>query len=173
MTGRLIDLDEWPRLAKYFDDNQVALKKRNVASKNDRYWYRTIDKVSPGLAARPKLLFPDMRMTSRPVYDPGGLYPHHNLYFVVSEGWDLKVLGGLLFSRIVEATVAAYCVKMRGGTLRFQAQYLRQVRLPRPNQITSQQSAALAAAFEARDAEAATDVATEVYQLSSKVVRAL
>lgn len=167
----LVELDDWPLLMAYLTANSQTLRKRNVAARNDRRWYRTIDKVTAGLADRPKLLFPDMRMTSRPVYDPGGLYPHHNLYFVVSDTWDLKVLGGLLFSRIAEAVVEAYCVKMRGGTLRFQAQYLRQIRVPRPHDITPADAAALSDAFDRRDPHAATEVARRVYGLAEDVLR--
>ena len=171
--GRLVDLEDWPKLAVYYESHGEQIRKRRVAAKAGNFWYRTIDKVSPHLADRPKLLFPDMRMTSRPVYDPGGLYPHHNLYFVISEGWDLEVLGGLLFSKIVEATIAAYCVKMRGGTLRFQAQYLRQVRVPRPDQVTKAQARSLAKAFAKRDPDAATAVACDIYDLDPKAVAEL
>lgn len=163
----LVEINDWPRLAAYFERHAGALRKRNVASKNEHRWYRTIDKVTASLTDRPKLLFPDMRMTSRPVYDPGGLYPHHNLYYVVSDTWDLKVLGGLLFSRVTEATIEAYCVKMRGGTLRFQAQYLRQIRVPRPEDISESDALALADAFERRDPAAATEAALRVYGLSA------
>lgn len=38
-------------------------------------------------------------MTMHPVLDDGQTYPHHNLYFVTSQKWDLRVLGGLLLSR--------------------------------------------------------------------------
>jgi len=163
--NKLVALEDWPRLNAYLRSNEAGLRKRAIAKKDDRYWYRTIDKVTESLTPREKLLFPDMRMSSRPVYDPGGLYPHHNLYYVVSEMWDLKVLGGLLFSRVAEATIEAYCVKMRGGTLRFQAQYLRQVRVPLPDSIARRDAAALASAFESRDAQLATEVALRVYGL--------
>lgn len=163
---KLVELNDWPKLAAYFQANSAALRKRNVAARNEYRWYRTIDKVTASLIDRPKLLFPDMRMSSRPVYDSGGLYPHHNLYFVVSDAWDLKVLGGLLFSRVVEATVEAYCVKMRGGTLRFQAQYLRQIRVPRPRDIDPVDAVALSDAFDRRDPEAATTAALRAYGLT-------
>lgn len=166
----IVELEDWPRLAAYFEAHAAALKKRNVVSRSGPRWYRTIDKVTASLTDRPKLLFPDMRMTSRPVYDPGGLYPHHNLYYVVSDTWDLKVLGGLLFSRVAEATVEAYCVKMRGGTLRFQAQYLRQIRVPRPQDISPDLAAALAEAFELRDPAMATEVALQAYGIDRKAL---
>ena len=95
--------------------------------------------------------------------DHGGFYPHHNLYYVVSDGWDLEVLGGLLLSDIANLFVGAYCVKMRGGTYRFQAQYLRKIRVPDLTTLTNDQAVALAEAFRARDRTLATTVAAEVY----------
>ncbi|GAA5139137.1 Eco57I restriction-modification methylase domain-containing protein [Pseudonocardia adelaidensis] len=166
--GSLVDLADWPRLRRYFESQDGLLKRRNVAHRQPSRWYRTIDKVDHKLTAREKLLFPDMKMTSHPVYDPGGTYPHHNLYFIVSDTWDLKVLGGLLLSKVAEMTVGAYCVKMRGGTLRFQAQYLRRIRVPRPEDVSAKDADALAAAFEKRDTAAATEVAIRVYGLSEE-----
>ncbi|MEV0327100.1 Eco57I restriction-modification methylase domain-containing protein [Micromonospora echinospora] len=165
-NGNLVQLQDWPKLAAYLRKNRAALEGRSVARRHPSAWYRTIDKVAPSLAGRPKLLFPDMKLASRPVLDQGGLYPHHNLYYVTSEGWDLRVLGGLLFSRVVEATIGAYCVKMRGGTLRFQAQYLRRVRVPRPESISTKDAEELSLAFENRDSEAATRAAVRAYGLS-------
>jgi hypothetical protein len=104
-----------------------------------------------------------MKMTSHPVLEPGGTYPHHGLYFIVSEKWDLRVLGGLLLSKVAEFFVDSYAVKMRGGTLRFQAQYLRRIRVPQPGDITPTDAAALADAFDRRDVAAATEVALRVY----------
>jgi hypothetical protein len=107
-----------------------------------------------------------MKQVIHPVLDEGGLYPHHNLYFIVSDVWDLRVLGGLLLSKVAEAFVAAYAVKMRGGTLRFQAQYLRKIRVPDPAEINEETSTALAAAFERRDVQAATQAALRAYGLA-------
>lgn len=93
------------------------------------------------------------------------IYPHHNLYYVVSEAWDLRVLGGLLLSKVAEAFVAAYAVKMRGGTLRFQAQYLRKIRVLRPSEVGEPDQVALANAFDRRDVDAATRAALRIYGL--------
>lgn len=164
--GRLVDLDEYPRLRAYYRRHGALLRGRHVAGKRPAHWYRTIDKVDPHLAARPKLLFPDMKSTIHPVMDEGGLYPHHNLYFVVSDRWDLRVLGGLLLSGVAEAFVSAYAVRMRGGTLRFQAQYLRRIRVPHPDTISAEDRTALADAFRRRDRSAATAAALRVYGIS-------
>ncbi|MEU5087005.1 Eco57I restriction-modification methylase domain-containing protein [Streptomyces sp. NPDC021356] len=164
--GDLVDLDAYPRLASYFEKHGGALRKRYVAVKQPHRWYKTIDKVDHQLTRRQKLLFPDMKLRIHPVLDEGGLYPHHNLYFIVSDVWDMRVLGGLLLSKVAEAFVEAYAVKMRGGTLRFQAQYLRKIRVPDPAAIGESDQAALAEAFGKRDVEAATEAALRVYGLA-------
>ncbi|MEU9573733.1 N-6 DNA methylase [Streptomyces massasporeus] len=165
-NGKLVDLDEYPRLKAYFEHHREALAGRYIARKNPAQWYKTIDKVDSSLTAKPKLLLPDMKLTIHPVLDEGGHYPHHNLYYVVADAWELRVLGGLLLSRVAQAFVEAYAVRMRGGTLRFQAQYLRRIRVPRPEAINEADASALARAFDSRDIEAATTAALRVYGLS-------
>ena len=163
----LINLYDFPRLADYYRANSGALRRRNVAGRQPKSWYRTIDRIAHGLTATPKLVIPDMRMTMHPVLDHGETYPHHNLYFVPSGSWNLEVLGGLLLSRVATAFVEAYCVKMRGGTLRFQAQYLRRIRVPHLNDVSGQDATALADAFRTRDVDAATEVALRIYRLDT------
>jgi hypothetical protein len=164
--GKLVDLADYPRMARYFQRHGADLRKRYIAVKQPDRWYKTIDKVDHRLTTKPKLLFPDMKSTIHPVLDEGGLYPHHNLYFIVSDEWDLRVLGGLLLSKVAEAFISAYAVKMRGGTLRFQAQYLRKIRVPDPAGICDDDRAALADAFERRDVQAATIAALSAYGLT-------
>jgi hypothetical protein len=162
--GRLVDLRDFPRMAKALAKHP-SVATRFVAKRNPADWHRTIDRVYPGLAERPKLLLQDMKAQITPVYEPGGLYPHHNLYYITSTGWDLEVLGGLLLSRIAEAFISAYGVKMRGGTLRFQAQYLRKVRVPAPEVIPSEVAVRLRDAFREYDRDAATKAAEAAYGL--------
>jgi adenine-specific DNA-methyltransferase len=164
--GKLVDLARYPKLARYLTRHAHGLKKRYVAVKQPDRWYKTIDKVDTTLTGRAKLLFPDMKLTIHPVLDHGGTYPHHNLYYIVSSAWDIRVLGGLLLSKIAQAFVEAYAVKMRGGTLRFQAQYLRRIRVPDPAKLSEEISAALADAFDRRDVEAATEAAVLAYGLT-------
>ena len=164
--GRLVDLDQYPGLATYLQRHSTRIKARYVARKRPASWYRTIDRIDPGLQARPKLLLPDLKAAAHPVLDTGGFYPHHNLYYVVSDKWDLEVLGGLLLSDIANLFVGAYCVKMRGGTYRFQAQYLRKIRVPAPDTIDTATASALSQAFKDRDRAAATDAAATLYGIT-------
>lgn len=57
----------------------------------------------------------------------------------------------------------SYGVRMRGGYLRFQAQYLRRIRVPSPASISKVQAKQLVKAFRARDREKATRLALEIY----------
>lgn len=167
-NGRgLVELESAPLLQSYLMRHESRIRGRHIAQKNPSRWYRTIDRVHADLVDRPKLLLPDMKAASHPVLDPGGYYPHHNLYFVVSESWDLEVLGGLLLSDIANLFVGAYCVKMRGGCYRFQAQYLRRIRVPAISELDAGLSSRLRAAFKKRDRDLATAAALQAYGLTS------
>ncbi|HVF76079.1 MAG TPA: N-6 DNA methylase [Acidimicrobiales bacterium] len=159
----LVQLDAYPRLRDYLESHRARLERRHVARKNPAQWYRTIDRVDPRLLRRQKLLLPDLKAAAHPVFDVGAFYPHHNLYYVVSDTWDLEVLGGLLLSDIANLFVGAYCVKMRGGCYRFQAQYLRKIRVPDPGSVAPADRRELARVFRERDVDAATAIANRVY----------
>ncbi len=166
-TGALVPLEDYPKLKAYLEKHAAALRKRNVAGRRPQQWYRTIDRVAHSLTDKPKLLLPDIKASIHPVLDPGGLYPHHNLYWVTSEGWDVQVLGGLLLSSVAQMFVECYAVKMRGGYLRFQAQYLRRIRVPRHDLVRRRTARELARSFEARDIERATAAALDAYGLEA------
>ncbi len=161
--GELVDLESYPLLASHLEAHGSTVRARHVARKRPSNWYRTIDRVDPALASLPKLVVPDMKASIHPVLDDGRLYPHHNLYFVVSDGWDIEVLGGILLSDVANLLVGTYCVKMRGGCYRFQAQYLRRIRVPRADSLSRKEKRALAGSFADRDTERATAVAVRLY----------
>jgi hypothetical protein len=163
--GSLVDLGRYPRLRRYFEENEAVLRGRNVGKKNPEKWFRTIDKVHHHLTTTTKLLIPDIKNVAHPVLDEGRYYPHHNLYYVTSEAWDPRVLGGLLLSRVGQFFVECYAVRMNGGFLRFQAQYLRRIRVPRPDDVDPERARALSEAFDGRDVDAASRVALDLYGL--------
>jgi methylase of polypeptide subunit release factors len=161
--GQLVELSAYPKLAAHFEAHEHRVRRRFVARRRPESWYRTIDKVNPSLVDRPKLLLPDLKASAHPVLDEGGFYPHHNLYFVTSDTWDLEVLGGLLLSDFANLFVGAYCVKMRGGCYRFQAQYLRRIRVPDLTTVSVADRHRLTKAFRSRDVEMATAAAMCIY----------
>lgn len=168
----LVDLRKHVLLEAYFDSFGAALKRRHVAKRNPNAWMRTIDRVNMSLVQTPKLYIADIKERINPVLDRGGTYPHHNLYFVHSEKWDLEVLGALLLSDFGQFFVESYGVRMRGGYLRFQAQYLRRIRVPELSAISIEQEQVLRTAFRKRDVEAATKIASALYKIdASEVMR--
>jgi hypothetical protein len=171
-TDGLVNLEEYPRLRAYFEKHATVLKKRHTAAKNIRGWFKTIDRVTHTLTAQPKLYIADIKNILDPVLDRGETYPHHNLYFIQSDQWNLEVLGGLLMSAVGQFFVESYGVRMRGGYLRFQAQYLRRIRVPDPHALSAAQTEELVEAFRRRDRQHATRVALEVYGIEEHEVEA-
>ncbi|MDN5973374.1 Eco57I restriction-modification methylase domain-containing protein [Bifidobacterium crudilactis] len=166
--GRLIDLDKYPKAKQYFDSHYNEIANRHVARKNKNSWYRTIDKIHPGLINRPKLLIPDLAMECDPIYEDGHKYPHHSCYWLTSDKWDLKSLGGILISDMTSKTIESLGVKMRGGTLRFQAQYLRMLHIPYIQNVTEEQKSKLATAFDNNDRMLANEITNQIYGMEDR-----
>lgn len=163
--GGLVKLDDYPRLARYLNARKDEIAKRHVAQKAPTNWFRTIDRIYPGLVAKPKLLIPDIKGEAHIVYDGGSYYPHHNLYFITSDTWDLHALQAVLLSGIARLFIAAYSTKMRGGYLRFQAQYLRRIRVPYWADVPPAMRKRLSEAGRTADQAACNAAVAELYGL--------
>lgn len=171
--GGLVNLEQYPRLRRYLEARKDVIAKRHVAQKAPANWYRTIDRITPSLAAQPKLLIPDIKGEAHVVYEDGKLYPHHNLYFITSETWNLRALQAVLMSGIARLFVAIYSTQMRGGFFRFQAQYLRRIRLPRWSEIPKKLQGELIKAAETNDLAACNRAAFAIYGLNERERAAL
>ena len=168
VDGSLASFSKYPRFAKYLTLHGDTIKKRHVSQKNPTNWYRTIDRIYPSLAKKPKLLLPDIKGEANLVYEDGELYPHHNLYFITSDTWDLRALQMVLLSGIANLFVATYSTKMQGGYLRFQAQYLRRIRLPLWENVPKRLRKTLIAAAEKQDQARCALAIAELYGLSAE-----
>lgn len=164
--GKLVDLDQYPKLKAYLEERKSQIARRHVAKKAPKNWYRTIDRIYPHLAEKRKLLIPDIKGEANIVYEDGKLYPHHNLYYITSESWDLRALRAVLMSGIARLFVATYSTKMRGGFLRYQAQYLRRIRLPRWGDVPDDLKQRLIAAAASNDTNGCNEAAFELYELT-------
>lgn len=171
--GGLASLEAYPRLRAYLEARKDEIAGRHVARKAPANWYRTIDRIYPALVAKPKLLIPDIKGEANIVFDEGRFYPHHNLYFITSDVWDLRALQAVLMSGIARLFVAAYSTKMRGGYLRFQAQYLRRIRLPRWDTVPPAIRATLVAAASHHDRRECDDAVARLYGLTEEERAAL
>ncbi len=128
--GGLVDLRDYPRLRSYLEARRKVIANRYCAQRFPNNWYRTIDRINPILAKQAKLLIPDIKGEAHIVYEEGKLYPHHNLYYITSDEWELRALQAVMLSAVSKLFVETYSTKMHGGFLRFQAQYLRRIRIP-------------------------------------------
>lgn len=165
--GKLVDLEDFPKLRAYLEARKEQIAGRHVAEKNPRRWYRTIDRIYPKLTYQEKLLIPDIKGDASIVYEKGDLYPHHNLYYITSDDWDVHALQAVMRSGIARLFVGLYCTKMRGGYLRFQAQYLRKIRIPLWTNVSEDLRRRLAEYSETNDRHALNEIVCELYNLST------
>lgn len=166
--GNLVPLKEYPKLKRYLETRKEQIAGRHCAQKTPANWYRTIDRITPAIAKKHKLLIPDIKGQAHVVYEDGKLYPHHNLYYVTADQWDLKALQAVLLSSVTKLFIATYSTKMHGGFLRFQAQYLRRLRLPQWRDVPTKVRTALMEAANARDLRACDTAVFALYGLSAQ-----
>lgn len=164
--GGLVDLRDYPGLRSYLEARRNVIEGRHCAQKSPGNWYRTIDRITPALAKKPKLLIPDIKGEAHIVFEGGELYPHHNLYYVTSEAWDLRALQAVLLSAVTRLFVSTYSTKMRGGFLRFQAQYLRRIRIPHWGNVPKALRVELAEGATKRDLQTCNRAVFKLYGLS-------
>lgn len=164
-AGTLVSLAEHPSLAAYLASRAERLRARHVARSRPRAWYRTIDRIWPELVCTPKLVIPDIQPGGLVGIDDGKYYPHHNVYWVTSDSWPLSALQALLRSSIALLQVRALSVQMRGGSLRYQAQTLRRLRIPALRTLPPDLVVSLAALGCSTDQAALDGAASEAYRI--------
>ena len=166
--GKLVNLGKFPLLKRYLEARYDQIAKRHVAKRTPQNWYRTIDRIYPDLAGREKLLIPDIKGDASIVREGGRFYPHHNLYYMVSDEWDTSALQAVMRSGIAHLFVSLYTTRMRGGFLRFQAQYLRRIRLPRWGTVSKSMRDRLKRFSEADDKREINEAVASLYSLSAE-----
>ena len=128
---KMLDLSSFPKAGAYLNRHADRLKMRYCARKHPDAWYRTLDRISYETFKAAKILLPDIQAGGNVALDERGeYYPHHNVYWITSRSWDMKALCVLLRSSFVTDQIRRLSVQMRGGSIRYQAQNLRQVHIP-------------------------------------------
>lgn len=171
--GSVVDLARYPKLRRYFEAHRDLLRGRRVAADRPSHWYRTIDRIDMGLVDRSKLYVADIKGIANFAWEAGGTYPHHNLYVITSDEWDLRALRAVLMSGVARFFVSTYSVKMRGGFLRYQAQYLRRIRVPRWNDLSPATRKALTKAGASGDFAESREAVRKAYGLTEEDMRIL
>ena len=167
-NGGLVDLRDYPRLRHYLETRRKVIENRHCAQKYPNNWYRTIDRINPALTQQPKLLIPDIKGKAHIVFEAGRLYPHHNLYYVTSDEWELRALQAVMLSAVSRLFIATYSTKMHGGFLRFQAQYLRRICIPLWANVPQMLRVELAEAALKLDIQRCNDAVFKLYGLSNE-----
>lgn len=171
--GKLVELAKYPKLRSYFQQREEILRNRHVAKKAPLRWYRTIDRIHAELTTEEKLLVPDIKGNANFVYESGKLYPHHNLYFITSNEWDLKALQVVLCSGLAQLFVSLYSPKMRGDYLRFQAQHLRRICVPKWDDVPKELKTKLKKAWNSGSYAGHPDLVAELFGLSQEELKTL
>ena len=165
--GKLVRLEDFPRLNRYLEERRDLIANRQVAVRSPRNWYRTIDRIYPEFAAREKLLIPDIQEDASIVYEGGKLYPHHNLYYITSTEWNVRALLAVLQCGIARLFVSLYSTRMRGDYLRFQAQHLRRIRVPRWENVDKPVRKRLVGLSQSGDRRECVELVSQLYDFST------
>ncbi|CAH1213174.1 Modification methylase PaeR7I [Paenibacillus plantiphilus] len=169
--GSLVDLGNFPKLKSYLMNHEELLRSRSTAKNNPSKWYKTIDRIFPERLKEPKLLIPDIKLKNLIVFDEGNYYPEHSLYYITAGTWDIKALQALLVSSIIKFFIWSYATKMRGDYLRYQAQYLRKIRLPVG--VTKKDCEELKRMYQLEDYDAIDQIVSRLYNLSADELRTI
>jgi hypothetical protein len=162
----VIDLSNFPLLRDYLNSHRGALSKRHIAVRSPKAWYKTIDRVYAERAACEKLLIPDIGDDPIAVYDAGEFQPNNSIYYICSTEWNLHALRVLLLSRIGKLFIATYSTKISSGYMRYQAQHLRRICLPRWGDVDKSLKARLIEAGQTNNSSEFTKLSCELYGLT-------
>ena len=128
---RMLDLSMFPKAGAYLSRHAEKLKARYCARKHPEAWYRTLDRINYSTFKASKILLPDIQRGGNVALDEQGeFYPHHNVYWITSKSWNMRALCVILRSAFVTEQVRRVSMQMRGGSIRYQAQNLRNVHIP-------------------------------------------
>jgi len=125
----LVDLRDYPRLRRYLEARRGIIA-RVIARKNSGQLYRTIDRITPGACRKAKAAYSDIKGEAHIVFEDGHLYPHQQSLLR-----HLRCLGPARIAAVLlSAVTRLFCGDLfdqdARGFLRFQAQYLRRIRVP-------------------------------------------
>ncbi|MGN0852148.1 MAG: Eco57I restriction-modification methylase domain-containing protein [Kiritimatiellia bacterium] len=166
--SKMLDLSQYPEAASYFNTHSEKLKSRYCAKKHPDSWYRTLDRIRYDVWSKPKILLPDIQIGGNVALDENGqFYPHHNVYWITSDVWNMRALCVLLRSTFVTDQIRRYSVQMRGGSIRYQAQNLRNVHIPAWDSLSEYDVSLLVSAYDEQDVSVIDRIVSEVLKGAS------
>lgn len=129
-NGEPINLDSYPRLQKYLLQFKEKLSNRAFVEKNPDRWFCTKERIRVKEIQKNKILWKDIGNSTKFFEEKGDYYPEHSLYYLLTDGYDSKLLKHILSSFVALAFVKAYSTTMRGDYFRFQKQNIEQICVP-------------------------------------------
>lgn len=166
--SKMLDLSQYPETASYFNTHSEKLKSRYCAKKHPDSWYRTLDRIRYDVWSKPKILLPDIQLGGNVALDETGrFYPHHNVYWITSDVWNMRALCVLLRSSFVTEQIRRYSVQMRGGSIRYQAQNLRNVHIPAWDSLSEYDVSRLVSAYDEQDVSVVDRVVSKILKGAS------
>ena len=127
--GRLIDLQEYPRLATRLCRFSSALRSRSIV-RNGAPWYRTIERVRATDWCQPKLLVPELAKIPRVALDRAGLIPSHGVYAIFPpSGDDIDDLYTRLSNGRLAEALHGIAPRIKAGYVRCYRRFLLKIRL--------------------------------------------
>lgn len=133
----VVNLKDYPKLDKYLSNQKALLKSRHVAKMDPANWFKTIDRIFVDRALSKKLMISDIGDKPTAVIDDGVYQPNNSIYYICSNEWDLNALKCVILSQITKNFIGSYSTKIANGYMRFQAQHLRKLRLPKWESIST------------------------------------
>lgn len=164
----VVSLDRYPLLAKYLEQHKDILAARHVATNDESRWYKTIDRVYEERCQQEKLLIPDISSEPIVVYDRGDFHPNNSIYYICSNSWNLQALKVILLSSITRIFISTYSTKVANGFLRFQAQHLRRIRLPKWENLDEELKRAMVESGTLNNTEQYDALACRAYRLNEE-----
>ena len=159
----MLDLAMFPKVGAYLNRNAERLKSRYCAKKHPDAWYRTLDRINYSTLRAVKILLPDIQQGGNVALDERGeYYPHHNVYWITSRSWNMRALCVIMRSSFVTDQVRRVSTQMRGGSIRYQAQNLRNIHIPAWNSLEEQDVDSLVSLYYERDVAKIDDCVEQV-----------
>jgi hypothetical protein len=127
----LVDLEDYPNAYAYLNEHRSVLEQRHCVRRWGKAWYDLHDPVPPAdLAARTKILVPDIAYGSRFALDEGRYLPLHSAYYIITRDIDPLFLTAVLNSKPLEFLIRLRTPKVKDGFSRYRKQFLTALPVP-------------------------------------------
>lgn len=156
-AGRPIEIQGWPRFARWASRHKEKLAARSHVTGQARWW-RTIDAIGPQWDDRPKLLLAEMCKHVGTTIDRSGGIPAHSVYAIWSNEWPIEILQRVLNGGLLRLTAEAEAPRLKGDWFRFYKRFIVRTPLPKWSRLSDEVKISLAADDFSRFAEAYSEL---------------